>query len=82
MKLRALRDVLVAVVVVFVALVAGGVVLAMMALTQTDVVHQIILAGMGSALVASGLVLVLVEVFSHARERAEAASRVSDSARQ
>lgn len=59
-----------AVVIVFVALVAGGIVLAVMALSQADVVHQIILVGMGSALVTSGLVLLLVEAFAYARERA------------
>ena len=58
-----------AIVVVSVALLVGGVVLALTGLSQVDVVHQIILAGMGSALVASGLVLLLVEVFAYAKER-------------
>jgi hypothetical protein len=56
-------------VVVVVGFVAGAVVLVLTALSQPDVLHQILLIGMGVVLVGSGTVLLAVEVRTYAWER-------------
>jgi hypothetical protein len=69
MDSRTSRAFFVAVVVVFVAFVAGAVVLILTALSQPDILHQILLIGMGGVLVGSGMVLLAVEVRAYAWER-------------
>lgn len=66
---RASRAFLVAVVVVVVGFVAGAVVLTLTALEQPDVLHQILLIGMGIVLVGGGMVLLALEVRAYAWER-------------
>jgi heme/copper-type cytochrome/quinol oxidase subunit 3 len=66
---------LVAVVAIFVALVAGAVMLTIVALSQADIVHQILLVGMGIVFVGSGTVLLVAELKAYAREHMVARSR-------
>lgn len=65
---RASRAFLIAVVALCIALVVGAAMLVMTALSQTDLLHQILLVGMGIVFVGSGIVLLVVEVLAYIGE--------------